>query len=146
MIDDPAIRSQIAELRLLSGLGRDLAVKMVDILASISKEESALTNTVLFTTGDPYSDDGYILIEGEISVLKEGFPEVVASAPELIGETARLSSARQRTATVTAATDLKLLHFEWSEFTRAAQTYLTDPELEKVSSAIQEYAWAHFTQ
>ena len=113
---------------------------------NVSSLEDIPADTILFTKGDESIADGIVLLKGEVSVMKDGFPEVVAAAPELLGEMGRLNPASQRTATVTAVTDLAILRFTWAAFTSEAGRIMSETDLEKVSSALQEYAWQHFTQ
>ena len=101
---------------------------------------------VLFQKDDTATDIGIVLLEGEVSVIKIDTPEIIAYAPDLLGEMAQLNPAKQRTADVTAATQLQVLRFKWSDFKATAQQQLTQQELEKFTSALQEHAWQHFTQ
>ena len=145
-MDTNQARDVVSTLPILSTLRPTPAELVVDVLMNISALEDISRDTTLFTKGDESIADGIILLKGEVSVHKDGFPEIVAAAPELLGEMGRLNPTAQRTATVTARTDLSVLRFTWAAFTREAGRIMSETELEKVSSALQEYAWQHFTQ
>ncbi len=145
-VETDQVRARVSALPIHVTLRPTPAEQVIDVLMKISTQENIPPNTTLFTKGDPSIDDGVILLEGEVSVMKDGVPEIIADAPELLGEMGRLNPTGQRTATVTAVTELALLRFKWTEFMREAGLQLSEAELEKISSALQEYAWQHFTQ
>ena len=145
-VETDQVRARVSALPIHDTLRPTPAEDVIDVLMKISTQENLPSGTVLFAKGDPSIDDGVILLEGEVSVMKVGFPEIIAAAPELLGEMGRLNPTGQRTATVTAVTELTLLRFKWTEFMREAGLRLSEAELEKISSALQEYAWQHFTQ
>ncbi len=145
-MDKDQVRARISALPIHATLKPTPSEQVIDVLMKISTQESLPPNTTLFTRGDPSIDDGIILLEGEVSVIKDGVPEIIATAPELLGEMGRINPTGRRTATVTAVTELTLLRFKWSEFMREAGLLLSEAELEKIGSALQEYAWQHFTQ
>ncbi len=145
-MDKDATRERILAMPVLAPLDAALRERLADVFLTVGAPEDVAANTTLFTKGDASDGQGIILLQGEVSVLKEGNPEVIALAPDLLGEMAQLNPTKQRTATVTAATDLKLLRFKWPRFTQAAQQKLSDEDLDKFTAALQEYAWQHFTE
>lgn len=145
-MDTNEARQIVSTLSILPDLRPTPAEQVIEVFMNISTLEDVPSGSILFTKGDDSIADGIILLEGEVSVLKEGFPEIVAAAPELLGEMARLNPTAQRTATVSAITNLSILRFTWAAFAREAGVQMSEPELEKVSKALQEYAWKHFTQ
>ena len=145
-MDTNQAREIVSTLSILPTLRPTPAEQVVDVFMNVSTLENMPPDTILFTKGDESIADGIILLEGEVSVMKEDFPEIVAAAPELLGEMGRLNPTAQRTATVTALTDLSILRFTWAAFTREARRLMSESELERVSTALQECAWQHFTQ
>lgn len=140
------VRQQVSNLPLLHTVPSALASKLTDIILEVSSPDIANAGTVLFQKDEPATDVGIVLLEGEVTVNKIDTPEIAAYAPDLLGEMAQLNPAKQRTADVTAATQLQLLRFKWSDFKNVAQQQLSQQELEKFTSALQEHAWQHFTQ
>ncbi len=145
-MDTNEARNIVSTLQILPSLRPTPAELVVEVLMNVSALEDIPTGTTLFTKGDESIADGIILLRGEVSVSKDGFPEIVAAAPELLGEMGRLNPTAQRTATVTALSDLNILRFTWAAFTREAGRLMSEADLEKLSTALQEYAWQHFTQ
>lgn len=145
-MDKNAARERILAMPVLAPLGPALREKIADVFLTMGAPERIPANTTLFTRGDASDGRGIVLLDGEVSVLKEGNPEVVALAPDLLGEMAQLNPTKQRTATVNAATDLVVMRFKWPTFTKAAQQKLSDEDIEAFTAALQEYAWQHFTE
>jgi CRP-like cAMP-binding protein len=127
-------------------LNAKLRAKVAELLVENGLPQTVPPNTVLFQAGDNSDDQGIVLIQGELSVEKEGNPGITAYAPDLLGEMAQLNPTRQRTATVTALTELSVLRFKWPAFTAAAQQTLTEDEVNAFTDALQQSAWTHFTQ
>lgn len=139
-------RARVLELAVLAGLGQSLREKMADLFLSVASPQNVPANTTLFKKGQASNDEGFVLLEGEVSVLKEGAPEIIAPAPDILGEIAQISPNKQRSATVSAASALKVLRFKWSALISAASQALTAEEAQQFTSALQEYAWKHFAQ
>ena len=134
---------RIMALTAFVSLGPALTKRVAEVFIDVSRKEKALAGRVLMSVGDSAVQDGIVLLSGEISVIKQGSPEIIAEAPELIGEMAQISPTRQRTATVTAHTDITLLHFTWRDFANEARRRLTEEEFKKLSTALQDHAWRH---
>jgi CRP-like cAMP-binding protein len=145
-MDKNQARHAIVSMSALSSLNVGQRSNIADILLEVGKPLRVAANRTLFQRGDPSDDQAYLLIEGEITVEKEGNPGLTAYAPDLIGEMAQMNPARQRTATVTAATDLRVVRFSWGDFIKAASARLTEADLNAFTTALQDHAWRHFTE
>lgn len=145
-MDKEAARQTVANLEALSPLNTALRARIANIFLDISAPQRVAPRTTLFRAGDVSNDMGLVLLEGEITVEKDGNPSVTAYAPDLIGEMAQLNPSRTRTATVVAATELKVLRFAWRKFNDAALSKLSEAELKSVTDALQSHAWRHFTE
>ena len=145
-MDAKRVRHAIMSQPALAPLNTGQRSNIADILIEIGKPVRIPADSMLFRSGDPSDDQGYILVEGEITVVKEGHPELTAYAPDIIGEMAQLNPTRQRTATVTAATDVQAIGFAWRDFVRTASTRLSEADLKAFTEALQEHAWRHFTE
>lgn len=139
-------RERVLQLAVLHGLDAQLRESMADIFLGVASPQLVHANTVLFKKGQSSNDEGFVLLDGEVSVLKEGSPEFLAPAPDVLGEIAHISPTKQRSATISAAGELKILRFKWSALLNAAQQRLTAAEMQQFTSALQEYAWKHFTE
>lgn len=120
--------------------------KLATILSVLGPVKTLPAKTVLFRKGDKADNRGVILLEGQIDVEKDDAPEITADAPQLLGEMSQFSPNKIRTATVTAATELHVIEFKWSDLKTRAQENLSTNELNDLFSALEDYAWAHFTQ
>jgi len=94
----------------------------------------------LFVEGDERDTSGCILIEGDVTITREGADPVTCSAPELFGEMHQLEETAQRTATVWAATDALVLRFDWHEFVSSIGLLLTQSEQLQLKDAFLQLA------
>ena len=141
-----ALRQRLYQLSFMTPLAPPLKGKLADLFIGISDGKKVPAQTRLFVAGAPTTDEGVIVLDGEIRVDKPDAPEIVVPAPHLIGEMSQFNPSRQRTATVIANTDLKALVFKWTDFNDKAKAYLEPDEVEATNTAMQEYAWQHFTE
>jgi len=139
-------RARVLELAVLAGLSPALRERMADTFMEVASPQKVAANTMLIKRGQASNDEGFVLLEGEVSVLKEGAPEIIAPAPDILGEIAHINPARQRSATVSAASELKVLRFKWSALISAASQTLTAEQAQQFTSALQDYAWKHFAE
>ncbi|MBX7255825.1 MAG: cyclic nucleotide-binding domain-containing protein [Candidatus Hydrogenedentes bacterium] len=95
----------------------------------------------LFVEGDERDTSGCILLDGDVTITREGGDPVTCTAPELFGEMHQLEETAQRTATVWAATDAVVLRFDWHEFITAMGLLLTQSEQIQLKEA-----FLHLTQ
>jgi hypothetical protein len=139
-------RDSVLQLTVLHSLSPQLREAMADIFLSVASPQIVAPQTVIFKKGQASNDEGFVLLAGEITIVKDGTPEFIATAPDILGEIAQISPTKQRSATVSAATELKILRFKWSGLLTAAQQKLNAAQLQQFTSALQEYAWKHFTE
>jgi CRP-like cAMP-binding protein len=145
-MDKETVRKTVTNMTALGSLNLALRERIATIFLEISAPQRVAANTTLFRAGDVSNNVGLVLLEGELTIQKDGNLEVTAQAPDLIGEMAQLNPLRQRTATVVAATELKILRFTWPEFNKAALSKLSESELKSVTEALHQHAWRHFTE
>ena len=139
-------RARVLELAVLAGLSASMRDRMAETLMSVGSPQNVPANTMIFKKGQASNDEGFVLLDGEVSVIKDGAPEILAPAPEIIGEIGHLSHTKQRSATVVAACELKVLRFKWSTLISTALQALSAEEAQQFTSALQEYAWRHFAE
>lgn len=140
------IRYTVETLNFTKFLPGPLQQKFVDIVLDCSKPHKVPRTTTLFSEGDTEGDEGYILLEGEISISNLQKPEFTVSGPELIGEMKQFNPNNLRTSTVEAVDDLKVLLFNWADFWASAKKLGLSPEDEKqMKDALSNYAWEHFS-
>jgi len=100
----------LAEVPFFEGFTRDDLRRVVEL----SDEVRAAAGTVLVDQGDP-GVHCYVVVEGSANVYVSGEFVAAVDAGSTIGEMA-LVDHRPRTATVVAATDMKLLRFDAKAF------------------------------
>jgi CRP-like cAMP-binding protein len=129
-----------------STLSDKINTAWLDSLREVGTKMQVRQHDAIISVDDTYTDRGYILFSGEISVQKKDSPEIVKSAPELLGEMGRLNPTRTRTASVIAASDVALISFTWSTLNEALSKRLSESEIETLMDSIQQYAWNHFVE
>jgi hypothetical protein len=142
-LDD--IRNRIGALDIVRGIPAEVRPRVVLLFLGIGSEQERPDGVVLFERGAANDGSAYILLEGSLEVEKPQTPPIPVEAPHLIGELAQLDKKKQRGATGTVKGGATLLHFTWSAFGEAAQSVLTNAEVQAVRESIENLAWEHFS-
>ena len=137
-------RECMADIPMFRELDPVLASALMDAIISVATEKTMETGALVFGKGDQSIDDGYILLEGEVRVLKEGNRTLVTGAPAMLGEVAQFHPAMRRTADVLAHTPLRVLHFSWRRLEDALTERLGDEKRQALTDVLVDYAWDHF--
>ena len=87
----------------------------------------------------------FIISSGSYSIFKEGAPSMIKQGPEMVGEMSRFNPLRSRTAEVRAESDVTAISFDWNEVFTGLAERLSDEEVKQLNSALEHYAWDHFT-
>ena len=143
-MDIDEVRAKIKGLRFMHHLTDALQEKVVDLIQRSSVPRSIPVGGVFIHQGEHVDNKGYILLQGAVVVRKEGFPDVVCKAPELIGEIMQFNPAGTRTATCAGAVESVVLRFLWDEFWKDAEATLSAAEVGKLREALENEAWEHF--
>ena len=110
------------KLEILRGvpLFADLDDRSLQAVAVLARAQSHKAGDVLMLEGEP-GDEFYVIVEGTVRI-EHGERTVRSMTPgSFLGEIA-LVERRQRTATATAVTDVKVLALRQHEFDRLLQT------------------------
>lgn len=145
MSDNSTVR-QIRAITFMRDLDKGLQDKVIELFAIAATPFVIEAGTIIFKEGSAASDEGILLLQGEIAIRKSTAPEHIAAAPDLIGEMGQYNPQKTRTATVVAHTRLKVLRFEWPSFHKAADCRLSPSEQQQVNRVLQDHAWRHFTE
>jgi CRP-like cAMP-binding protein len=140
------LRARLAQLSLVKNIPAVMRPRLVMALLGIGQEGKAHKGFVLFREGDPHDDTAYILLEGAVNVDKTDAPAVEVGSPHLLGEMVQFNPQKQRSATVTAATDVRLLRFTWNGFTSAAEEIFTPEEVQYLKQGLEDVAWGHLAE
>ncbi|MCC6486004.1 MAG: cyclic nucleotide-binding domain-containing protein [Candidatus Hydrogenedentes bacterium] len=89
---------------------------------------------------------GYILLKGSVAIRKASGELHSEDAPELIGEIIQYNPSHSRAATVVASADCVVMRFDWDDFWKKCGETLTQDEVQHVKSAVESFAWEHFTR
>ena len=133
----------ISDLAFIQAFPGALRHRVVTMIQDVSEPQDIKQGTILLTKGDTTSNDGYILLEGTVEVLRGDIPTTTVHPPALLGEVKQFNPVHERIADVTALQDLKVLHFNWEDFNAAAVKCLSESDLALFLNALSEYAWQH---
>ena len=133
----------ISDLAFIQAFPDALRHRVVTMIQDVSEPQDIKQGTILLTKGDTTSNDGYILLEGTVEVLREDIPTTTVHPPALLGEVKQFNPLHERIADVTALRDVKVLHFNWEDFNAAAEEGLSESDLTLFRNALSEYAWQH---
>lgn len=117
---------------------------VIDALLDVSQPATYSDGEPLIKVRALGGRDGYVLLAGEVAVHKEGTPDVVVSAPALLGEMLQFNPRAQRTATVSAHGPATALKFAWEEFYARLKQRLPAAEQDAVLEAIERSVWERF--
>ena len=139
-MDLDEVNARIKRLRFMQHFDDELQEKLADLFQSVSTPRAAPAGGVFIRENERINDKGYILLDGALLIRKEGYPDVVCAAPQLIGEVMQFNPAGVRTATCAGAVDGLILRFTWEQFWSRAATVLTETELASVKDALTAQA------
>ena len=145
-MESDAIPAVLAEIPFMHALPDSTRNDLTRIIMDVSSLETIEEGTVVFTQGEPGTDIGYFLLEGDFEVLKSGAMTLQKSGPELLGEMKQFNPVGLRTATVNALTSLDVLTFKWTELHSTLEAGLSADAFQAVEQALENYAWEHFTE
>ncbi len=140
------IRERLRTLPFLHEVQPGLRVRTVMTLLAVGEEVRVKSGHVIFREGDVSDGQAYILLDGMLTVQKPETPPIEVHPPHLIGEIAEVAKRHQRTATVTAGSDVHLLGFKWAQFFEMAGNVCTPEECELLRTAIGQLAWTHLSE
>ena len=137
-------REIIANLPLFKAFPDQLTQRIAAVFEEVSEFKKVGPGTRLFGVDDQESNDGYILLEGSVSIVKRVSPPFKAEAPVLLGEMKLFNPDNERSADVTATEALEVLHFDWDSFYDLRKERLAKSEYAIFGRALQDYSWLHF--
>lgn len=140
------LRNRLAQLLVVKSVPAVMRPRVVMVFLAIGQEGKANKGFVLFKQGDEHDDSAYVLIGGSVTVEKDDAPSVEVRAPHLLGEMIQFSPIRQRAATVTANSMVRLLRFTWKGFFQTAEELFTPEEMDHLKHAIEEVVWSHVVE
>ncbi len=133
----------ISDLSFIQAFPDALRHRVVTMIQDVSSPQDIREGTILLRKGDTTSNDGYILLEGTVEVLREDIPTTTVHPPALLGEVKQFNPVHERIADVTALQDLRVLHFNWEDLNATAVERLSESDLALFLNALSEYAWQH---
>lgn len=117
----------VSRVTMLQVLAESTRKIVCEVLLSMAAERDLEEGDILFAEGDEDVHTGVILVEGSMTVGRDSDAPITVQAPEIMGEMHQFDDFGQRTATVIAEEDSKILEFAWSEFVEVCMQEL-DPD------------------
>lgn len=140
------LRNRLSQLSLVKSVPATMRPRVVMVLLGVGQEGKANKGFVLFRQGDEHDDTAYVLVSGSVTVEKEDAPSVEVQSPHLLGEMIQYSPLKERSATVTSSTQVRLLRFTWNGFFQTAGDIFSPEEMDHLKQAIEEVAWGHVVE
>lgn len=136
---------EIVGLPLLSGLSEEVRVKVCRPLATLSDLVQLKEIDTLFNQGSPCKSTGYLLVKGKLKLLRKASPEILLSAPNIVGIFPNKSDkGTEWSATVMASGEATLLKFFWDDYTDQLTTALSRDEQKGYIASMKKNASKHF--
>ena len=143
-MDTTEQREKLAGLPFLQGLPDDTKTKVCAVIEGVSEETTASPGEELLQEGHLAFSSGYILLQGTVSVEREGLETIELSAPRLLGEMSQFIQDDARVATIRAATDASFLRFSWDDLYENAGKALSKEENVALIQAIERIVWDRY--
>ena len=145
MESDEVIRI-LHDMPFMQSLPEPLRGKVVHILQGVSVLRTIPLGDTWIREGDKTKSVGYILLKGSVTIRRTSGEQHSEDAPELIGEIIQYNPAHIRAATVLATSACVVMRFDWDDFWTVCGETLSDSDLQSVRSAVESFAWEHFTR
>ena len=143
-MDTTEHREKLSGLPFLQGLPDDAKEKICAVIEGVSEETTASSGGELLQEGHLAFASGYILLEGTVSVEREGLDSLELTAPRLLGEMSQFIQDDARTATIRAITDASFLKFSWDDFYERSEKDLSKEENAALIQAIEMIVWDRY--
>ena len=144
-MEHTTVENAWAQISISASLPSKINTAWVDTLTAVGKAINVSTGEIIIEVANKEIDLGFIIISGSYSIFKEGAPSMIKQGPEMVGEMSRFNPLRSRTAEVRAESDVTAISFDWNEVFTGLAERLSDEEVKQLNSALEHYAWDHFT-
>lgn len=115
------LTTQIEQIPAWQRMSQPMRFITAQILEFIGTEQVVQDGKTLFAEGDDKDISGAVILEGLASISAHNQNIRIVSSPDILGEMQQLSDTSQRTATVTASGNIRIIRFSWNEFVRQIQ-------------------------
>lgn len=141
-LDEAQVRPRLSALSFMRDCGR-AADAVTDAFVSLSEIVEVEDDHLLLREGDVRGTEGYVLLEGRVSVIRSGREPIPVAAPALLGEMQQFSISGSRSASVLTEGACTLLLFDWPAFYAQLEANLRPLDYQRVKDAIRRYSWNH---
>lgn len=143
-MDTTEHREKLSGLPFLQNMPDGAKEKICAVIESVSEETTASSGEELLQEGHLAFASGYILLQGTVSVEREGLDAIELSAPRLLGEMSQFIQDDARVATIRATTDASFLRFSWDDLYENAGKALSKEENAALIQAIERIVWDRY--
>jgi hypothetical protein len=137
---------KLNELPLVQHMPDETKGRVLTLLLEVSKLVTWFEDNTLLHQGWLGGDVGFILLQGDVEINKEGTNPLAVSAPALLGEMHQFNPLALRTATVLVKDNAKVLKFVWRELYAQARQRLTEVEQSMLMEGIERSVWERFNR
>lgn len=141
-MDEATVRKCLNGLSFIPDCRR-AADDVVDAFVELGEVSDVPDETLLLREGDVRGTAGFVLLEGELSVIRSEYDPVSLKAPALIGEMQQFSISGSRSASVLTVGACTLLRFDWPEFYATLELRLRPLDFQMVKDAIRRFSSNH---
>mgnify|MGYP001256736768 CR=1 FL=1 len=136
---------EIINLPLISDLSEEVRTKVCRPLSFMSDLTQLKEIDTLFNVGAPCLSTGYLLVSGQLKLLRTSANEVILSAPNILGIFPNKSDkGTEWSATAMANGEATVLKFSWDEYTDQLVKNLTRDEQKDYVASMKKNGSKHF--
>lgn len=143
-MDKSEVLQRLSELPLMRDMPEDTQKRFGELLLRVSETVELAGGDELMRQGVLGAGAGFILIQGDVSVEREGVPAIPLGAPALLGEMQQFNPQALRTATVRATGEATALKFAWPALYTRAKEDLRPDERTMLMDGIERIVWERF--
>jgi len=134
----------LAKLSLMGDLPEETVQNICALIDDISESSTVAEGDQLLQEGYLGFATGYVLLDGQVRVERDGKEPVDLTGPELLGEMSQFIHDDTRTATVRALSEVNVLKFSWDELYESAKERLSETENTALLNAIEQVVWQRY--
>jgi len=134
--------TQIEQIPAWRRMSQPMRFITAQILEFIGTEQMVSDGQTLFSEGDDRDVSGAVILDGLASVSVNDQTIRTVNSPDILGEMQQLSDTHQRSATVVASGDIRIIRFRWHDFIKQIQNRddLDDAQKMEIKRAIASVA------
>ena len=143
MVDADLIEC-LSRLDLLKPVPENQRESLARLLADVSEYFEVGPGETVLQEGHLGFASGFVMLQGDAEVVKDGRSTVTLKSPTLLGEMSQFHGKDTRSASVRTTSDAAFLRFDWAELHERANQELGARKAHLLKAAVERLIWKRF--